>query len=92
LASAYAACRQEREAITALRQALSLDAGHTKAHLLLGQLLVAQGKRDAARRAFEAILALHPEGREAEKAREELTRLGASPTKGPGGDGGKRKR
>lgn len=89
LACAYAACRQEQEAIAALRQALSLDSGHTKAHLLLGQLLAAQGKLDTARMGFEAILALHPEGREAEKAREELTRLGASPTKGPGGDRGK---
>jgi len=90
LACAYAACRREEEAIAVLRQALSLDAGHLKARLLLGQLLATQGELDAARMEFEAILALHPEGPEAEKAREELTRLGAPPLDTPRGGSGEK--
>jgi tetratricopeptide (TPR) repeat protein len=90
LACAYAACRREEEAIAVLRQAISLDAGHIKAHLLLGQLLAARGQAGAARMEFDAVLALHPECPETEKARGELTRLEASPTEEPGGDSGKR--
>jgi cytochrome c-type biogenesis protein CcmH/NrfG len=63
------------EAIAALRQAISLDAGHTKAHVLLGQFLTARGEHRAAWREFDAVLALQPEGSEAETAREGLREL-----------------
>jgi len=88
LACAYAACRREEEAIAVLRQAISLDAGHTKAHLLLGQLLTARGEHSAARLEFEAVLALQPVGPDAEHARHELTRFEASPTQQPEGGSG----
>jgi hypothetical protein len=43
--------------------------------VLLGQLLTARGKHRAAWREFDAVLALQPEGPEAENTREELRRL-----------------
>lgn len=85
LACAYHACHREEEAIAALRRAISLDAGHTGAHLLLGQCLAVQGEFDAARAAFEAVVALQPDSSEAGHAREELTRLGAPPHDPPKG-------
>lgn len=77
LACAYHACHREEEAIGALRRAISLDAGHTKARLLLGQLLRARGDIGAARAEFEAVLALQPDSSEVGHAQKELASLEA---------------
>lgn len=75
LACVYHAVHREAEAIATLWRVLALDAAHTKARLLLGQILAAAGDADAARRALETILSLKPESPEAQRAREELRRL-----------------
>ena len=47
-------------ALQAARNAVALDAGHARAHNLIGASLASMGQRDAARTAFEASLKADP--------------------------------
>ncbi len=84
LGAAYLGKRCYAEARRSFEQALALDPGYQKAHLLLGRALKASGRAEAALGAFERAWRVDPESPEGRVAWEELRALRAGVPKGGG--------
>ncbi|MFO0583002.1 MAG: tetratricopeptide repeat protein [Anaeromyxobacter sp.] len=75
LARALYDANRTDEAVREVKVALDEDPRYAPAWLMLGELNQAQGKKAAAKAAYEKFLALSPKGEQARAVREILSKL-----------------